>query len=149
MACGDNGDGRMAEPQTIVDFALNYFVPSTTCPVSAYLLLAERRLKNFDDARFITNFSSGKMGSAVVSAALSRGAEVTVILGRHTAEIDKRAQIIDVTTTQQMYDETVKRVDESDIIIMAGAPCDYRPEKFSESKIKEENLTVSFVKIQI
>jgi len=146
LACGDNGDGRMAEPQTIVDFCVKLLCPVNDLSGKRVLVTCGATIEKLDDARFITNFSSGKMGSAVVSAALSRGAEVTVILGRHTAEIDKRAQIIDVTTTQQMYDETVKRVDESDIIIMAGAPCDYRPEKFSESKIKEENLTVSFVK---
>ncbi|MBQ2894229.1 MAG: bifunctional 4'-phosphopantothenoylcysteine decarboxylase/phosphopantothenoylcysteine synthetase, partial [Clostridia bacterium] len=78
--------------------------------------------------------------------ALNRGAEVTVILGKHSVAIDSRANVVDVVTTQDMYDQTISRVADHDIIIMAGAPCDYRPEVFSESKIKTENLTIKFVK---
>ena len=146
MACGDNGDGRMAEPDTIVDCCVELLCPVTDLEGKRVLITCGATIEKLDDARFITNFSSGKMGAALVDAALNRGADVTVILGKHSASIDSRASIVDVTTTQQMYDETVSRVAEHDIIIMAGAPCDYRPESYSESKIKSENLTVKFVK---
>ena len=146
LACGDTGDGRMAEPETIVDYCVRLLCPVEDLAGKRVLVTCGATIEKLDDARFITNFSSGKMGAAVIDAALNRGADVTVILGKHTATIDSRATVIDVTTTQQMYDETVKRVTEHDVIIMAGAPCDYRPESFSESKIKSESLTINFVK---
>ncbi|MCH5151286.1 MAG: bifunctional phosphopantothenoylcysteine decarboxylase/phosphopantothenate--cysteine ligase CoaBC [Clostridiales bacterium] len=146
LACGDNGDGRMAEPETIVDCCVELLCPVTDLEGKKVLITCGATIEKLDDARYITNFSSGKMGAALVDAALNRGADVTVILGKHIAPIDSRATVIDVETTQQMYDETVSRVADHDVIVMAGAPCDYRPESFSESKIKSENLTLKFVK---
>ena len=86
------------------------------------------------------------MGASIVGAALNRGAEVTVLLARHTANIDNRATVVNVETTQEMYNHAVEQADKHDIYILAGAPCDYRPEVFSESKIKSDELTVKFVK---
>lgn len=146
LACGDNGDGRMAEPETIVDCCVELLCPVYDLEGKRVLITCGATIEKLDDARFITNFSSGKMGSALVDAALSRGADVTVVLGRHTASIDGRATVVNVETTQEMFDETVSRVADHDIIIMAGAPCDYRPESYSDSKIKSDNLTVKFVK---
>ena len=146
LACGDEGDGRMAEPNTIVDYCVELLCPLTDLNGKRVLITCGATIEKLDDARFITNFSSGKMGSALVDAALNRGADVTVILGKHTAPIDGRATVVDVTTTQQMYEETVSRVAQHDIIVMAGAPCDYRPESYSDTKIKSDNLTVKFIK---
>ncbi len=146
LACGDVGDGRMAEPNEIVDYCEKLLCPLQDLEGKKVLVTCGATLEKLDDARYITNFSSGKMGSAIVREALNRGAEVTVILGKHSVMIDSRATIVDVTTTMDMYNETVSRVSEHDVIIMAGAPCDYRPESFSESKIKSENLTIKFIK---
>lgn len=146
LACGDVGDGRMAEPDEITDFCLNILCPKRDFIGKKVLVTCGATAEKLDDARCITNFSSGKMGSAVVTAALNRGAEVTVVLGNHTAPIDARATIVNVKTTLDMYDAVLSRVDTHDVFIMAGAPCDYRPESFSDSKIKTENLTVNFVK---
>ena len=146
LACGDNGDGRMAEPETIVDFCVELLCPVSDLTGKRVLITCGATIEKLDDARFITNFSSGKMGAALADAALARGADVTVILGKHTADVDPRATVVDVTTTEQMYDETVKRVAEHDIIVMSGAPCDYRPESVSDTKIKSDNLTIKFIK---
>lgn len=146
LACGDEGKGRMAEPQTIVDYCVELLCREQDLIGKKVLITCGATLEKLDDARFISNFSSGKMGSALASVAIARGAEVTIILGRHTAQIDERATIVNVQTTQQMYDEVVSRVNSHDIFVMAGAPCDYKPEKFSNSKIKVEDLTVKFVK---
>ena len=146
LACGDTGKGRMAEPSAIVKFCESLLLPKQDLSGKKILVTCGATQEKLDDARCITNFSSGKMGAAVVDSAIERGAEVTVILGSHTAAINPQAQIVNVTTTQQMYDETVKRVKANDIFVMAGAPCDYRPEKFSESKIKTETLQIKFVK---
>lgn len=146
LACGDNGDGRMAEPDEITDFCVNVLCPKRDFLGKKVLVTCGATYEKLDDARCITNFSSGKMGSAIVTAALNRGAEVTVVLGNHTAQIDGRAKVVNVTTTKQMYDEVLRLADEHDVFVMAGAPCDYRPEVVSESKIKSDNLTVKFVK---
>lgn len=146
LACGDNGDGRMAEPQEIVDFCVKILCPKQDLAGKKVLVTCGATAEKLDDARCITNFSSGKMGSAIITAALNRGAEVTVVLGIHTAAIDKRAAVIDVQTTQQMYDEVTSRVSDHDVFIMAGAPCDYRPQTVSCSKIKSDSLSVDFVK---
>lgn len=146
LACGDVGDGRMAEPAQIVDFCVRVLCPKQDLANKKVLVTCGATLEKLDDVRFITNFSSGKMGSAVVTEALKRGAEVTVILARHTAEIDKQANVVNVETTQQMYDETMKRANDFDVFVMAAAPCDYKPKVFSSEKIKSETLTVEFVK---
>lgn len=146
LACGDNGDGRMAEPDEIVDYCTNLLVPCCDLAGKKVLVTCGATLEKLDDVRFVTNFSSGKMGSAVVTAALNRGAEVTVVLGRHTAPIDEFAMVVDVETTQEMYEQTLRLAPQHDIIVMAAAPCDYKPEHFSENKIKSQTLTLKFVK---
>lgn len=146
LACGDNGDGRMAEPDEIVDFCVKVLCPKQDLSGKRLLVTCGATMEKLDDARCITNFSSGKMGSAIVTAALNRGASVTVVLGSHTAAIDERATVVNVKTTREMYDEVLCRVDEHDMFVMAGAPCDYRPQTVSDTKIKSDDLTIKFVK---
>lgn len=146
LACGDNGDGRMAEPQEIVDFCEKLLLPTQDLLGKKVLVTCGATVEKLDDVRCITNFSSGKMGAAVVEQALKRGADVTVILGRHSAEIDSCAKVVNVLTTQEMFDATMQNCDGVDIFVMAAAPCDYKPSTFSETKIKAEELTVKFVK---
>lgn len=146
LACGDIGDGRLAEPEIIADYCVKLLCPCDDMTGKRVLVTCGATIEKLDDVRYITNFSSGKMGSAVVDAALNRGADVTVVCGRHSVSIDERAHKIDVETTAEMYEEVIGRVNDHDIFILAGAPCDYRPEHFSDSKIKADELTVNFVK---
>lgn len=146
LACGDVGQGRLAEPKEIVLSCERILYQNKQLAGKRVLVTCGATYEKLDDARMITNFSSGKMGAAVVKEALNRGAEVTVVLARHEAEIDGRATIVNVGTTREMLDEVMSRVDRTDVFVFAGAPCDYRPETVSDSKIKAENLTVKFVK---
>ncbi len=146
LACGDVGQGRLAEPKEIVLSCERILGQNKQLAEKRVLVTCGATYEKLDDARMITNFSSGKMGAAVVKEALNRGAEVTVVLARHEAEIDGRATIVNVGTTREMLDEVMSRVDQTDVFVFAGAPCDYRPETVSDSKIKAENLTVKFVK---
>jgi len=146
LACGDSGRGRMAEPSEIVKFCVDVLCPKRDLSGKRVLVTCGGTAEKLDDARCITNFSSGKMGAAVVKAALNRGAEVTVVLGNHTAAIDCRAKVVNVSTTEEMAQAVFAEIGNHDIFVMAGAPCDYRPEKYSESKIKADELTVKFVK---
>lgn len=146
LACGDVGQGRLAEPKEIVVSCERILGQNKQLAGKRVLVTCGATYEKLDDARMITNFSSGKMGAAVVKEALNRGAEVTVVLARHEAEIDGRATILNVGTTREMLNEVMSRVDQTDVFVFAGAPCDYRPETVSDSKIKAENLTVKFVK---
>lgn len=146
LACGDVGQGRLAEPKEIVVSCERILYQNKQLAGKRVLVTCGATYEKLDDARMITNFSSGKMGAAVVKEALNRGAEVTVVLARHEAEIDGRATIVNVGTTREMLNEVMSRVDQTDVFVFAGAPCDYRPETVSDSKIKAENLTVNFVK---
>lgn len=146
LACGDVGQGRLAEPKEIVVSCERILGQNKQLAGKRVLVTCGATYEKLDDARMITNFSSGKMGAAVVKEALNRGAEVTVVLARHEAEIDGRATIVNVGTTREMLNEVMSRVDQTDVFMFAGAPCDYRPETVSDSKIKAENLTVKFVK---
>lgn len=146
LACGDVGQGRLAEPKEIVVSCERILYQNKQLAGKRVLVTCGATYEKLDDARMITNFSSGKMGAAVVKEALNRGAEVTVVLARHEAEIDGRATIVNVGTTREMLNEVMSRVDQTDVFVFAGAPCDYRPETVSDSKIKAEKLTVKFVK---
>lgn len=146
LACGDVGDGRMAEPEEILAYCENLLAPKQDLAGKKVLVTCGATLEKLDDVRFITNFSSGKMGAAVAEQALLRGADVTVVLARHTAPISQYATVINVETTQQMYDQVMMLAPHQDIFVMAAAPCDYKPKTFSEEKIKTQNLTVEFVK---
>lgn len=146
LACGDVGQGRLAEPKEIVVSCERILYQNKQLDGKRVLVTCGATYEKLDDARMITNFSSGRMGAAVVKEALNRGAEVTVVLARHEAEIDGRATIVNVGTTREMLNEVMSRVDQTDVFVFAGAPCDYRPETVSDSKIKAENLTVKFVK---
>lgn len=146
LACGDVGQGRLAEPKEIVVSCERILGQNKQLAGKRVLVTCGATYERLDDARMITNFSSGKMGAAVVKEALNRGAEVTVVLARHEAEIDGRATIVNVGTAREMLNEVMSRVDQTDVFVFAGAPCDYRPETVSDSKIKAENLTVKFVK---
>ncbi len=146
LACGDVGDGRMAEPQTIVDSCVELLCPKSDLVGKRVLVSCGATIEKLDDVRYLTNFSSGKMGSAIVDAALNRGADVTVLLGKHTAQIDERANVVDVATTSDMLNEALARLDDNDIFVLAGAPCDYRPQKVSQTKLKGDELALRLVK---
>lgn len=146
LACGDIGDGRMAEPDEIIDFCEKILVPTNDLSGKKVLVSCGATLEKLDDVRFVSNFSSGKMGAAVIRKALDRGAEVTAVLARHSASIDPRAKTVEVSTTQEMFDAIVPNADKFDITVLAAAPCDYKPKHFYESKIKSDTLSIEFVK---
>ncbi len=146
LACGDVGEGRLAEPNEIVDYCTNLLSPKYDLQGKTILVTCGATLEKLDDARFISNFSSGKMGAAIIEQALNRGANVKAVVARVSVPIDSRAEITSVQTTAEMLDAVLSLEPTCDAFVMAGAPCDYRPETFSESKIKSADLTIKFVK---
>ncbi len=147
LACGDVGKGRMAQPKQILEAILAKLQPVSDFAGKKVLVTAGSTEENIDGVRVITNHSSGKMGCAVAQAAAQRGAEVTLIAGRISVDIPRTvAKIVNVKTTQEMYNASVLEFKNSDIAIMAAAPSDYRLKEEYPQKIKSETLTLEFVK---
>lgn len=146
LACGETGKGRMAEPDEIVSHIVKVLTMPEDLKGVNVLVTCGATAEPLDGVRCITNYSSGKMGCAIAERAIQRGANVTMILGIHSAAVPAGAQVVSVSTTGEMFEATLSRAEQFDVFIMAAAPCDYRPEQISDSKIKSSELTVRFVK---
>ena len=153
LACGYEGTGRLNTVETILQTMtdiLNGRDSESTPTKRAGDLQGKRVLvtagatrEYIDPVRFITNRSSGKMGYAIAEAATQRGAEVRLISGTATVPAPIGIEIEQVETTLEMHDAVLKAFDETDIVIMAGAPADYRPREFTPHKIKKTNDTLT------
>ena len=142
LASGLYGDGRMAEPETIVQFLEdNFFSKKILSGIKAFVS-AGPTYEPIDPVRFIGNHSSGKMGVAVANELHSRGAEV-ILVGGPTVELTNAVKLVKVTTAEEMYDACVKAFRNSDIGVMAAAVADYTPVKNEKEKIKKNGRGVS------
>ena len=146
LACGDEGKGRLPDAEVIYSYINDILYPNRDLSDKNVLITCGATLEKLDDVRFITNFSSGKMGCALAKEAQARGANVTLVLARHSVDVPQGVKVVNVQTTQEMHDKVMEYFDQTDAFIMAAAPCDYRPATFSNSKIKTESLTLNFVK---
>lgn len=146
LACGDVGKGRMAEPQQIFDAIQSLLATKQDLSGKKVVVTVGATAEKLDDVRVITNNSSGKMGFAICSEALARGASVTAIVARHTAQIPEGINVVNVDSTQEMYDAVMHQKDNTDIFVMAAAPADYRPKQKAASKLKADSVTLELVK---
>lgn len=154
LACGYEGVGRLNTVETILEGVsgiLASTVKSETALTAAgddlqdtrVLVTAGGTREYIDPVRFITNRSSGKMGYAIAEAASQRGAEVRLISGAATISPPVGIKTQHVETTLEMYDEVLQAFDETDIVIMAAAPADYRPSEFTPHKIKKTDAPLT------
>lgn len=147
LACDDIGKGRMAEPEEILDRIEAFFADKKKDYKGVNVLItAGGTSQPIDGVRFMTNKSSGKMGLAIAERVMARGGKAIIVLGSHTANVPYGAEIIPVTTTEEMYNAVMSQYKACDVIIKAAAPCDYRPSNFSVEKIKGERISIDFVK---
>ncbi len=137
LACGDEGAGRMSEPEDIAERICEILNRRSDLAGLKLLVTAGATCERIDPVRFITNDSSGKMGFAIAEAARDRGAEVTVVYGRVTADIPRGVTAIAVESAQDLYGVMMKEAPAQDIIIQAAAVCDYRVERKKNTKIKK------------
>lgn len=138
LACGDEGAGRMSEPETIVEEICRILTRKQDFARKKVLVTAGATRERLDPVRFITNDSSGKMGFAIAEAARDRGAEVTVIRGSVTAEIPTGVRVVPVESARDLFNAMMKEAPEQDVIIQAAAVSDYRPAEQKDKKIKKE-----------
>ena len=141
LACGDEGAGRMSEPEAIAEAICDILNPKRDLAGLKVLVTAGATRERLDPVRFITNDSSGKMGFAIAEAARDRGADVTVVHGNVTAPVPERVRRISIESARDLLDVMMKEAPKQDIIIQAAAVCDYRFAEQKTSKIKKAEGT--------
>lgn len=146
QACGENGPGRMLEPQELCDEIMSAFQPKPLQHVRL-LMTAGPTYEAIDAVRGITNRSSGKMGYAIAQAAREFGADVTLISGPVTLPPPTGVQCFYVQSAMEMYDAVMRRSGDTDIFIGVAAVADYRIAHPAEQKIKKSRapLTLELV----
>ena len=147
LACGDVGKGRLAAPAVIVQKVVDTLMPVRDYCGKRVLVTAGATREDVDGIRFLSNYSSGKMGVEIAKAVKDRGGEVTLVAGCMTALVpDCVDKVVRVTSTQQMYDAVMREYSACDVIIKAAAPADYRPKKVLDDKAKSATLDLELVK---
>ena len=133
------GKGRMEEPENILKALDRFFAAKEDLKGKRVLITAGPTVEKIDPVRYISNFSSGKMGFALAEECASRGAEVTLVAGPVALKTPEgNIERIDVTTAVEMHDAVMKSLPESDAVILCAAVADYRVENVADSKIKRE-----------
>ena len=138
LACGDSGDGRMSEPEEIVEAIGEILAPRESLRGWKILVTAGATRERLDPVRFLTNDSSGKMGFALAEAARDRGAEVTLVKAATTAEVPGGVRIVEVESTADLLAAMERECPAQDAVIQAAAVADYRPAEQADRKIKKQ-----------
>ena len=143
LACGDTGDGKMPEPETLLNYILRECACEKDMKGLKVLVTAGPTQEAIDPVRYITNHSSGKMGYAIAKMAMLRGADVTLVSGRTALAPPPFVRVVPVVTARDMYEAVTSVSQEQDIIIKAAAVADYRPASVSDEKIKKKDDDMS------
>jgi len=149
QACGDDGPGRMAEPDIIAAAVIGGGARNAGLFNGTRIVVSAGPTREpIDPVRFVSNRSSGKMGFAIARAAAEAGARVTLIAGPVHLPTPAGVERIDVETAAEMRQAAVSGVSDADIYIGAAAISDYHPARVAEQKIKKkgDTLTLQMVK---
>lgn len=138
LACNTIGDGRLAEPVEIVEYMEDYFTKKDLIG-KKILVTAGPTRERIDPVRYLSNDSSGKMGYSIAKAAKARGASVTLITGPVKLDKPNGIDIEEIESTEDMFNAVGKYFDNTDALIMAAAPSDYRAKNINSNKIKKED----------
>ena len=137
QACGETGDGRMLEPQELLQDVISFFQPELLAGEHV-LVTAGPTFEAIDPVRGITNLSSGKMGFAIARAAQEAGARVTLVAGPVHLPTPRGVQRVDVKSASNMLEAAVNSAPEASIFIATAAVADWRPASAAEQKIKKD-----------
>ncbi|HEU4528707.1 MAG TPA: bifunctional phosphopantothenoylcysteine decarboxylase/phosphopantothenate--cysteine ligase CoaBC [Actinomycetota bacterium] len=138
LAHGDEGLGRMAEPEEILAAAEETAARGRDLAGRRVVVTAGPTHEPIDPVRFLGNRSSGKMGVAIAVEAFARGADVTLVLGPGTVEPPEGPRVVRVETAEEMRSATLEAAAEADAVAMAAAVADFRPEAVAASKLKKD-----------
>lgn len=149
LASGLTGQGRMMEPENIVQHVLAHFAQEKSMQGLQVMITSGPTQEAIDPVRFISNHSTGKMGAAIAEAFAQNGAEVHLILGEGGQQPDHPfIQIHPVKSAHEMFQEALNIHQNMDICIFAAAVADYAPKSPSTGKLKKsgDNMTLELVK---
>ena len=151
LASGLVGEGRLPEPNEIIDFLIDYFSSDLPLKNKKVLITAGPTIEEIDPVRFISNHSTGKMGYSLAKEAINLGADVTLISGPSNIDLpSNKIKLVKIKSSDEMLQKTLSFFDDSDIVIMSAAVSDYKPLEFSEKKLKKDNkeLNIKLKKTQ-
>lgn len=143
LANGDSGDGRMPEPEELLEYILREIAFEKDLKGKKVLVTAGATREAIDPVRFITNHSSGKMGFALAKAAMLRGAEVTLVAAHSEVAPPPFVNVVPVVSAEDMFEAVTAHSDDFDIIIKAAAVADYTPVVTADSKLKKSDDDMS------
>lgn len=140
LACGYTGKGRLAEPESIAEKVREFFSGNTRGFLEGkrVVVTAGPTRERIDPVRYISNFSSGKMGYAIAEEALKLGAAVTLITGPVSLTPPQGAKVVSIESTEEMYRAVIEEYNNADIVIKAAAVSDYRPQEYMPNKMKKQ-----------
>ena len=136
QACGDVGEGRLAEVSEIARQTAELF-QNNTLGGKRVLITVGSTIEAIDPVRFLSNHSSGKMGMALAYASIQAGAETTLVIGSISVDVEKRSKNIFVTSANEMHEAVIANIHDQDLFISCAAVSDYRPTKVNPNKIKK------------
>lgn len=137
LASGLFGEGRMAEPEAMIQWLEDFFLNKNELKGRQILITAGPTYEQIDPVRFIGNHSTGKMGIAIAEEMKKRGAEVTLVLGPSDIKVNGGIKVVHVTTAAEMFDACEKAFPASDVAVMSAAVADYTPVNVATEKIKK------------
>ncbi len=140
LASGLHGEGRMEEPELIIDALEKYFNADLPLKGKKALVTAGPTFEAIDPVRFIGNRSSGKMGYAIAEELATQGADVLLVSGPgNLSVINSRITRVDIESAEEMLNACMKDFSEKDIIVMSAAVADYEPADVASEKLKKKN----------
>lgn len=146
LACGYNGNGRLCEIEKIYDKTVETLESKKKLLGKRIIITAGGTKEKIDSVRFISNFSSGKMGFALADEAYNQGAEVVLV---STVDVQKPYKVVHVQSALEMKEAVERGFKDADCLIMAAAVADYRAKEISPSKMKKtsaEEISIDLVK---
>ena len=143
LACGYTGAGKMPSEQVLLDYILRVIAKEKDLAGKRVLVTAGPTRESIDPVRFITNYSTGKMGYAVARQAMLRGAEVTLVSGPVSIDPPPFVRVVNVSSAQDMFEAVKENYAGADIIIKTAAVADYTPESTADEKIKKSDGSLS------
>ncbi len=142
LACGDTGEGKMPEPELLMESIIEALTPKDMKGIKVLVTAGPTREK-IDPVRYISNHSTGKMGYAIAKMAMMRGAEVTLVTGKTSLTPPMGVHAVEIESAADMAQTVKACAQEQDIIIKAAAVADYRPVHTADEKMKKTDADLS------
>ena len=141
LACGYVGKGRLEEPERITELISEYFNEAAYQPLAGkkVVITAGPTRERIDPVRYVSNFSSGKMGYAMAAAAQKLGAETVLISGPVELAVPTGVHVIYIESAAEMFDAVIGQYDDASIVVKAAAVADYRPKNIHGQKMKKKD----------